>query len=121
MLRPRRLRKAPKRYWDEFVVTDNWYVEKMLEDVPASELQAACVDSDFEADESERSESEETNSSDNAFVEIDSTGACDDAVQLSNVSLSGDSTDGDASTDGDTSTDGDASTGESEDEDSEEE
>ena len=53
MQRPRRTVRAPKRYWDEYVVTDEWYKREMLEDVPPDELKAAIEDSDFSGSESE--------------------------------------------------------------------
>ena len=50
--RPRRTRKPPpKTYWEEFVETDDWYLRKLLEDVPEDELDAALHDEDFEQDE----------------------------------------------------------------------
>ena len=50
--RPKRQRKAPPlTYWQEFVETDDWYVNEILADVPEDELKAAIEDSDFDEDE----------------------------------------------------------------------
>jgi hypothetical protein len=38
----------PKRYFDEFVATDSWYVKEMLADVPPEELHAALEDETWE-------------------------------------------------------------------------
>ena len=49
--RPRRAKKPPpKTYWEEYVETDEWYLAKLLEDVPASEMHAACFDEDVQHD-----------------------------------------------------------------------
>ena len=61
--RPRRTRRVPLTYWEEFVQTDPWYKKKLLEDVPQEEMHAALYDEHFSEDE--ESEEEE----------------CDDAVQ----------------------------------------
>ena len=45
--RPRRDCKKPVRYWEEYVETDEWYLKKLVEDVPKEEMYAACVDEDF--------------------------------------------------------------------------
>ena len=50
-MRPARARRAPVTYWEEYVETDEWYRQKLLEDVPESELHAAIADEDFDNDE----------------------------------------------------------------------
>ena len=40
----------PRTYWEEYVETDEWYRKKLLEDVPESEMHAACVDESFSED-----------------------------------------------------------------------
>lgn len=80
--RPRRTRRPPpKTYWEEFVETDDWYLKKLLEDVPEDELDAALHDEDFEhdetgeeGDESEGEEEEGEESEDLEYVpeEVDS-------------------------------------------------
>lgn len=70
--RPRRVRKAQKRYWDEYVATDTWYQKKLTEDVPEDEWDAAVNDSDFENDSGEEGDSEEEaegTESEDTFVE----------------------------------------------------
>mmetsp|Transcript_28850 Transcript_28850/g.63204 ORF Transcript_28850/g.63204 Transcript_28850/m.63204 type:complete len:155 (-) Transcript_28850:617-1081(-) len=49
----RKRARPPQRYWDEYVATDEWYVSKMLEDVPQHEIYAACMDENFESDKSD--------------------------------------------------------------------
>ena len=50
--RPKRQRKGPPlTYWEEFVATDEWYLNELLADVGEDELQAAIHDEDF-SDES---------------------------------------------------------------------
>lgn len=44
-------RKAPVTYWEEYVQTDDWYLKKLVEDVPPEEMWAACEDEDFANDE----------------------------------------------------------------------
>ena len=61
--RPRRTRRVPLTYWEEFVQTDSWYKKKLIEDVPEEEMHAALYDEHFSEDE-ESGEEE-----------------CDDAVQ----------------------------------------
>ena len=51
--RPKRAVKRTLTYWEEFVQTDDWYREKLVEDVPEDELFAALEDSDFEGEEGE--------------------------------------------------------------------
>ena len=50
MDRPRRAVKRPLTYWEEYVVTDTWYTNALIEDVPTTELYAALEDEDFSAD-----------------------------------------------------------------------
>ena len=43
--RSRREKKPPSlSYWQQFVETDDWYLKKLLEDVPDDEVYAACFD-----------------------------------------------------------------------------
>ena len=43
--RSRREKKPPSlSYWQQFVETDDWYLKKLLEDVPDDEVHAACFD-----------------------------------------------------------------------------
>ena len=53
MERPRRVSKKPLTYWEEYVATDQWYLNALLEDIPDNELSAACVDDDFSGTEAE--------------------------------------------------------------------
>lgn len=54
--RPKRARRAPPpSYWEEYVATDEWYLEKLLEDVPEDEMFAALEDESFDEDEGEDS------------------------------------------------------------------
>jgi hypothetical protein len=47
--RPKRVRKAPpKTYWEEYVETDEWYLKKLVEDVPPDEMHAAIEDDDLD-------------------------------------------------------------------------
>jgi hypothetical protein len=58
--RPSRRRGPPPlTYWEEYVATDEWYITKLTEDVPLDEMQAACVDEDFENDLGEEGDEEE--------------------------------------------------------------
>ena len=57
--RPRRqLGPRPKTYWEEYVVTDDWYCKKLVEDVPETELYAALEDENFEEDVGEEGDDE---------------------------------------------------------------
>ena len=60
--RPKRTRRRPPpSYWEEYVETDQWYLNALLEDVPADEMHAACHDEDFaddDAAEEDESDSE---------------------------------------------------------------
>mgnify|MGYP000850483589 FL=1 len=81
--RPRRARKPPPAsYWEEYVETDDWYLKKLLEDVPASELHAACFDDDVENDapcSSQESGSDSSTEDDESFVDASgSDGPSDD-------------------------------------------
>jgi hypothetical protein len=53
MEHPRRVFKKHVTYWDEYVATDKWYVNALLEDVPSDEINAACVDEDFSGSEAD--------------------------------------------------------------------
>ena len=76
--RPKRTTRAPKTYWEEYVETDTWYHNKLLEDVPLDEIQAACFDDDCEDDEQGGEEGDEDEndidaiSSDDSFISDDS-------------------------------------------------
>lgn len=48
--RPKRQRRAPATYWEEYVETDEWYHKELLGDVPPEEIEAACFDSDIDDD-----------------------------------------------------------------------
>jgi hypothetical protein len=52
MDRPRRTIKKPVTYWEEYVQTDVWYAAALVEDIPADEMHAACVDDDYSCSES---------------------------------------------------------------------
>ena len=70
--RPKRARRpAPLSYWEEYVETDEWYRNKLLEDVPADEMHAACVDEDFEDDECSGDECEEEGEEDEDSIDDD--------------------------------------------------
>ena len=58
--RPRRTRRVPLTYWEEFVQTDPWYKKKLLEDVPQEEMHAALYDEHFSEDEESEEEEAET-------------------------------------------------------------
>jgi len=105
MERPRRVRRPPPpTYWEEFVETDQWYVKKLLEDIPPDEMHAACFDENLNDDEQCGEEGDET--SDNEGEE-ESSEDCD-YVQLSELDSDIDeSSDGDpASHDSEYSTEG---------------
>ena len=56
--RPKRTRRPPpKTYWEEYVETDEWYLKKLVEDVPPEEMHAALVDDELE-DAGEEGDSE---------------------------------------------------------------
>ena len=49
--RPKRTRHPPPiSYWQEYVETDTWYLNKLVEDVPPEEMHAALYDDNFEDD-----------------------------------------------------------------------
>lgn len=58
-LRPRRNLKPVKTYWEEFVETDEWYKEKLCEDIPDDEIMAAFFDEEFSNDAGEEGEEDE--------------------------------------------------------------
>ena len=67
---PRRVVKKPLTYWEEYVATDEWYLNALLEDIPENELTAACVDDDFsgtEAGVEEQEDEYETQSDDESL------------------------------------------------------
>jgi hypothetical protein len=46
--RPKRARRPPPRtYWEEYVATDEWYLNELLADVPEEERHAALEDEDW--------------------------------------------------------------------------
>ena len=62
------------RYWEEYVDTDDWYRKKLLEDVPAEEFQAACLDEDFGGDvNTDDSESDASDADMGSFVDKESS------------------------------------------------
>ena len=75
--RPRRARKPPPpSYWEEYVETDDWYLHKLVEDVPEDELHAACFDENVEHDdeggaggEDDDAGCDESESTDDDYVE----------------------------------------------------
>jgi len=81
--RSRREKKPPSlSYWQQYVETDDWYLKKLLEDVPDDEMHAACfeeADLHLDAEEEEEEEDEESasegeSSEDHEFVpEADSS------------------------------------------------
>jgi len=58
-LRPRRTPKPVKTYWEEYVETDEWYREKLCEDIPDDEIMAAFFDEQLSNDEGEEGDEEE--------------------------------------------------------------
>ena len=62
----KRERKVPLTYWEEFVETDEWYKEKLVEDVPPEEMYAALHDE--ELSDEERSDDEQCSSESGEFV-----------------------------------------------------
>jgi hypothetical protein len=60
--RSQRKRRAPPLYWDEYVATDTWYTNALIEDVPPDEFDAAVhedVDDTGEEGDSEPDEPSE--------------------------------------------------------------
>lgn len=83
--RPKRQRRRPPvTYWEEYVETDEWYHQKLLEDVPPEEVEAACFDSDVDEDEGETGEEElDTTEEDLPYsdgVDEDATSSDDDTI-----------------------------------------
>jgi hypothetical protein len=61
--RLRRNRKAPVTFWEEYVETDSWYKNKLVEDIPNEEMWAALEDenvSDAGEDDDSELDIEET-------------------------------------------------------------
>jgi len=55
--RPKRQRKPPPpTYWEEYVVTDDWYLRELTADVPESEMRAALEDEDWDIGENDEDE-----------------------------------------------------------------
>ena len=71
--RSKRSRKATVTYWEEYVEQDPWYRQELLSDIPASELHAACYDSDFTHSGEEDSDSSESFISQNLSSDCDAT------------------------------------------------
>lgn len=69
--RPQRTRRAPRTYWDEHVVTDDWYTTSLVEDVPLEEMDAACIDEDFSSDSESSAPPLEDESDDESFISDD--------------------------------------------------
>ena len=83
--RPKRQRRGPPvTYGEEYVETDEWYYQKLLEDVPPEEVAAACFDSDVDEDEGETGEEElDTAEEDLSYsdgVDEDATSSDDDDI-----------------------------------------
>ena len=76
--RPKRSRHPPPiSYWQEYVETDTWYLNKLVEDVPPEEMHAALYDENLEEDASEEDEAGvEDSSEDEQSVDNDYT--CDE-------------------------------------------
>ena len=69
--RPQRTKRPrPPSYWEEYVETDTWYRRKLLEDVPAAEMWAACEDSDVENDVGEDDASDAACDNDDTIVDF---------------------------------------------------
>jgi len=83
--RPRRAvkRRAPS-YWEEFIETDDWYLKKLVEDVPAEEMHAALYDEDLEddvdqsGDDSKEEEDDYMDEEDDSFVDVDTVEESED-------------------------------------------
>ena len=61
-------------FWQEYVETDDWYKEKMVEDVPKTERKAALIDEDWEKVEEEDpdyQDNEEDEETDDEEEEVD--------------------------------------------------
>ena len=56
------MKKRPLTYWEEYVTTDEWYKQKLIEDIPQSEMFAALEDEDVENDEESECEEDESKS-----------------------------------------------------------
>ena len=70
--RPKRTRKPPPTtYWEEFVATDEWYLQKLVEDIPPDEMYAALDDEQLD-DAGEEGDSElESCGEDMDFDDVD--------------------------------------------------
>ena len=94
--RPRRTRRPPPpSYWDEYVATDEWYLAKLMEDVPEDEVFAAIEDSDLENDvgeeDDEDEDEEDEEDDDSAIISDTSSELCtDDGCGSSGVQTSED-------------------------------
>jgi|TARA_Y100000389_G_scaffold79205_1_gene75924 hypothetical protein len=104
--RPQRIRKPPpKSYWEEYVETDEWYLSKLLEDVPADEVHAACFDDDVDEDvpSGDDDDGPESGTDDESFADAASGGDPESSEYTSSDSESTHATvhDGSATSDGD--------------------
>jgi hypothetical protein len=94
MDRSRRVIKKPLTYWEEYVVTDEWYTAALVEDVPASEMHAALEDEDFSVDVQEERDGEE-DCSDNILSE-----ECESSEYVTDDCSDSDSTQGSEGSEG---------------------
>jgi len=100
--RPKRQRKAPQTYWQEYVETDTWYNEALLEDVPDDEIHAACYNDDVEDDEDGEEEDDLAEITDGlSFISEDECDTEGDYSLSSNTESSDEPTDPECSTDAD--------------------
>jgi hypothetical protein len=90
--RSKRVRKPPPvTYWEEYVATDDWYINELIADVPENEMKAAFEDdvtdeetsddesySDDEEDESDASDSSDEGGDDEESTDDDASDATDD-------------------------------------------
>lgn len=49
--RPKRNIRRPLTYWEEFVQTDEWYMNELVADVPEDEMHAALYDEQFDEED----------------------------------------------------------------------
>ena len=69
--RPKRTHKPPpKTYWEEYVQTDEWYLKKLVEDIPPEEMHAAIDDEDLNDAGEEGDSDVETDEDDSDFDEV---------------------------------------------------
>ena len=101
--RPKRQRKAPQTYWQEYVETDTWYSEALLEDVPDEEIHAACYDNNLEDDEDSEELEDLAEITDGlSFISEDEASEMDKEYALSsNIESSDERTESECATDAD--------------------